>query len=265
MLDFLTSNKVWSRDLLETYRFVFIPILNPDGVAIGNYRCDNNGYDLNRCWRAPNEALHPTIYHSKAYIRRLLTKGEVAFCFDMHGHSRKQNLFMYGNSSARRYRLKGAPKHPHGEKVLPYMLGKLCGEFSFYECSFHVTKRKEGTARVVNWAELGIALSYTIEASFLGPTGLGDANFDINQYQELGMMVLRALHEYSSPNQAFDGAGEGAEGVPRYCTLAADSSPMVGLHRPAATGAFAGRSPYHHSPPAPQRQSGDDSCCDAGS
>eukprot|EP01065_Artemidia_motanka_P046805 TRINITY_DN717_c1_g1_i6.p1 TRINITY_DN717_c1_g1~~TRINITY_DN717_c1_g1_i6.p1 ORF type:complete len:728 (+),score=189.15 TRINITY_DN717_c1_g1_i6:1075-3258(+) len=241
MLDFLTSNKVWSQDLLEQYRFVFIPILNPDGVAIGNYRCDTNGYDLNRCWKTPSETLHPTIYHTKAYIRKLLSKGEVAFFFDMHGHSRKQHLFMYGNSGkGSRYRLKGAPRHPHAEKVLPYMLGKLCGEFSFQECSFHITKKKEGTARVVNWAELGVALSYTIEASFLGPTSLGDANFDINQYQELGMMVLRSVHEYSSPSQAFVNScvaelcalyssKDAIEGVPRYCTLTADSSPMAGL------------------------------------
>eukprot|EP01064_Diplonema_japonicum_P007699 TRINITY_DN15327_c0_g1_i4.p1 TRINITY_DN15327_c0_g1~~TRINITY_DN15327_c0_g1_i4.p1 ORF type:complete len:1033 (+),score=252.67 TRINITY_DN15327_c0_g1_i4:54-3152(+) len=203
MLDFLTSNKVWSIDLLEQYRFVFIPMLNPDGVAIGNYRCDTNGYDLNRCWKSPNEVLHPTIYHVKNYIRKLLSKGEVSLFFDIHGHSRKQNVFAYGNSNARRYRLKSAPKYPHSEKILPLMMSKLCSEFAYDECTFHITKKKEGTARVVNWAELGIPLSYTIEASFLGSSSVGDGNYTIVQYQELGMMLLRAVHEYINPNQAF--------------------------------------------------------------
>ena len=42
-----------------------VPMLNPDGVVQGNYRCDSNGYDLNRVWKNPVESLHPTIYHSK--------------------------------------------------------------------------------------------------------------------------------------------------------------------------------------------------------
>ena len=205
MLDFLTSNKVWSLDLLDQYKFVFIPMLNPDGVAIGNYRCDANGYDLNRCWKTPSDVLHPTIYHAKNYIRKLTGKGEVSVFFDIHGHSRKRNVFAYGNTCTRRYRMKSAPKYPHAEKILPLMMAKLCSEFSFDECTFHVTKKKEGTARVVNWAEMGVVLSYTIESSFLGTSGMSAEanNFTINQYQELGMMLLRAVHEFSSPNQAF--------------------------------------------------------------
>ena len=203
ILDFLTSNKAWSIDILEHYRVILIPMLNPDGVAIGSYRCDNNGYDLNRCWKQPNEALHPTIYHTKNYIRKLIAKGEVSLFFDIHGHSRKQNVFMYGNSNARRYRLKASPKYPYCEKILPLIMSKLSSEFSFEECTFHITKKKEGTARVVNWSELGVALSYTIEASFLGASPLGDGNYTINQYQELGLMLLRAVHEYINPNQAF--------------------------------------------------------------
>ncbi|KAJ9439065.1 Cytosolic carboxypeptidase NnaD [Diplonema papillatum] len=202
MLDYLTSNKSCSVDLLDSYRFVFIPMLNPDGVAIGNYRCDTNGYDLNRCWKTPSETLHPTIYHSKNYIRRLLAKGEVTLFFDVHGHSRKQNIFAYGNANTRRYRLKNAPKYPHSEKVLPMMLSKLCSDFAFNECTFHITKKKEGTARVVNWAELGVPLSYTIEASFLSASSHnGEDNYTINQYQEFGMSLLRTVHEYTNPNQ----------------------------------------------------------------
>lgn len=30
-------------------------MVNPDGVIIGNSRCNMNGYDLNRCWRVTKE------------------------------------------------------------------------------------------------------------------------------------------------------------------------------------------------------------------
>ncbi len=42
-----------------------VPVLNPDGVAFGNNRCSLSGQDLNRQWRFPDRALHPTVFHAK--------------------------------------------------------------------------------------------------------------------------------------------------------------------------------------------------------
>lgn len=42
-----------------------MPVLNPDGVAFGNNRCSLSGQDLNRQWRFPDRALHPTVFHAK--------------------------------------------------------------------------------------------------------------------------------------------------------------------------------------------------------
>jgi len=46
-------------------------MLNPDGVAIGNYRCNLGGYDLNRVWQQPDPLLHPTIHATKALLKQL--------------------------------------------------------------------------------------------------------------------------------------------------------------------------------------------------
>lgn len=46
-------------------------MLNPDGVAIGNYRCNLGGFDLNRVWQDPDPLLHPTIHATKALLQQL--------------------------------------------------------------------------------------------------------------------------------------------------------------------------------------------------
>mmetsp|Transcript_23064 Transcript_23064/g.22456 ORF Transcript_23064/g.22456 Transcript_23064/m.22456 type:complete len:243 (+) Transcript_23064:235-963(+) len=82
--------------LRDNFIFKIIPMLNPDGVINGNYRCSLAGCDLNRRWKNPSRVLHPTIYHTKRLVKALhAERGCVMYC-DLHGHSRKQNVFMYG-------------------------------------------------------------------------------------------------------------------------------------------------------------------------
>lgn len=45
--------------LRDQFVFKIIPMLNPDGVINGNYRCSLIGKDLNRVWQAPDKTLHP--------------------------------------------------------------------------------------------------------------------------------------------------------------------------------------------------------------
>ena len=50
--------------------FKIIPILNPDGVINGNYRCSLSSQDLNRRWKTPNKILHPVNFYVKKLIRQ---------------------------------------------------------------------------------------------------------------------------------------------------------------------------------------------------
>lgn len=62
IIDFLVSDKPAACKLRDSFVFKILPMLNPDGVIIGNYRCSLAGVDLNRQWANPNAKLHPEIY-----------------------------------------------------------------------------------------------------------------------------------------------------------------------------------------------------------
>jgi len=54
-IDFLISEHPEAEILRDKFIFKIIPMLNPDGVIHGNYRCDLAGVDLNRRWRTPSD------------------------------------------------------------------------------------------------------------------------------------------------------------------------------------------------------------------
>jgi cytosolic carboxypeptidase protein 2/3 len=61
----LLSDSDLAKELRKNFIFRIVPMLNPDGVIYGNYRCSLLGCDLNRKWLSPNKYLHPSIFYSK--------------------------------------------------------------------------------------------------------------------------------------------------------------------------------------------------------
>ncbi len=54
-IDFLTDENNEEAEILrQNFVFKIIPMLTPDGVVNGNYRCSLAGCDLNRRWQAPS-------------------------------------------------------------------------------------------------------------------------------------------------------------------------------------------------------------------
>ena len=96
LLDFLTGDTKAARQLRRTFVFKVVPMLNPDGVINGNYRCSLSGNDLNRQWSTPSKEIHPTIWHTKQLIKRIKQRWLVGLVLDIHGHSRKHGVFTYG-------------------------------------------------------------------------------------------------------------------------------------------------------------------------
>ncbi|XP_049980269.1 cytosolic carboxypeptidase 2 isoform X3 [Alexandromys fortis] len=116
-LDFILGNSPDAQLLRDIFVFKVIPMLNPDGVIVGNYRCSLAGRDLNRHYKTVLKDSFPCIWYTKNMIKRLLEEREVLLYCDFHGHSRKNNIFLYGcNSNSR--------KHWLHERVFPLMLSK---------------------------------------------------------------------------------------------------------------------------------------------
>ncbi|XP_078089266.1 cytosolic carboxypeptidase 3-like [Mustelus asterias] len=198
-LDCLLGNSMDAKLLRDTFLFKIVPMLNPDGVIVGNYRCSLSGQDLNRKYRSFLKETYPPVWYTRKLIKRLMKERTVFLYCDLHGHNRKQNIFMYGCQSRRRTVSSFAK-----QRVFPLMLSKnCCNKFSFKSCKFHVKRVKEGTGRVVVW-RMGITNSYTLEATFCGST-LGnskDFHFNVNDLESVGFEFCDTLLDYCDPDQS---------------------------------------------------------------
>ncbi len=98
-LDYLVSEDEGARYLRNNFVFKIVPMLNPDGVIVGNYRCSLSGQDLNRQWTTPSSKMCPENFAVKMMMKKTLESRDILFYCDYHGHSRQKNLFMYGCSN----------------------------------------------------------------------------------------------------------------------------------------------------------------------
>ena len=118
LMDFITGDSFVAKKLRHKFIFKLIPMLNPDGVIVGNTRSSLTGKDLNRQYRTVIRETYPSIWYTKTMIKRLTEEcGVVMYC-DMHAHSRKHNIFIYGCENTR------TPEKKLTEQVFPLMLHK---------------------------------------------------------------------------------------------------------------------------------------------
>ncbi|XP_064551672.1 cytosolic carboxypeptidase Nna1 isoform X7 [Drosophila montana] len=196
LMDFITGDSTVAKRLRHKFIFKLVPMLNPDGVIVGNTRNSLTGKDLNRQYRTVIRETYPSIWYTKAMIRRLIEECGVAMYCDMHAHSRKHNIFIYGCENKRN------PEKRLTEQVFPLMLHKNSADrFSFESCKFKIQRSKEGTGRIVVWM-LGITNSYTIEASF-GGSSLGSrkgTHFNTQDYEHMGRAFCETLLDYCDEN-----------------------------------------------------------------
>ena len=196
VIQYLTGNSDTARALRDRFVFKIVPMLNPDGVIIGNTRCNLAARDLNRQYKNVIKEAFPPVYQTKMMIKKLMEESSIGMYCDFHAHSRKFNIFMYGCENRRH-----SDKYLK-EQIFPLMLHKNASDkFSFESSKFNIQRSKESTGRVVFW-NMGIMNSFTLEASY-GGSNMGSrayTHFTTGDYQALGKYFCETLHDFYDPD-----------------------------------------------------------------
>lgn len=78
----LLANNEFAKSFRKKYNLLIMPNLNPDGVAMGNWRHNANGVDLNRDWITFKQ---PETIQVHQYLQTLVARGQkIKFAVDFH-------------------------------------------------------------------------------------------------------------------------------------------------------------------------------------
>ncbi|NWS95495.1 CBPC6 carboxypeptidase, partial [Mionectes macconnelli] len=195
IIDFLVSHHPIAKVLRDHLVFKIAPMLNPDGVYLGNYRCSLMGFDLNRHWANPSSWAHPTLHGVKQLIIDMYNNPKInlEFYIDIHAHSTMMNGFMYGNIFEDEERFQR-------QAVFPKLLCQNAEDFSYSSTSFNRDAVKAGTGRRFLGGLLNdTSYCYTLEVSFYsyilgGPTSA--VPYTEEAYMKLGRNVARTFLDY---------------------------------------------------------------------
>lgn len=162
-------------------------MLNPDGVVLGNFRSSCAGRDLNRCFCEERLVAFPEVEGLKRLVINLREefKDKAIMFLDLHGHSGKKNVFLYGFDNIGSLQA----------RVFPKILSKKTDMFRYYACNFKLTREKKTTARACFMPYFKIC--FTIESSvscyFAGGKTIV---FDIAGWREMGQHILESVIDY---------------------------------------------------------------------
>ncbi|KAG8348835.1 putative Zinc carboxypeptidase Succinylglutamate desuccinylase Aspartoacylase family [Trypanosoma vivax] len=157
-ISFLLSRDRHAAKIRENFIFYIVPMINPDGVARGHTRLDQNGYNLNRCYNRPNPQTQPTVNALRRLYEQLQNMfGERFFMYiDFHSHVSQSSCFAFGNC------LPVAVQH--WNMLFPKMIELHARDlFAYSLCRFGRTHMisKDGSSRVLFGSSL--IHSYTVE------------------------------------------------------------------------------------------------------
>ena len=185
-LNFLISKDTLANKLRDKFEFWVMPIVNPDGVIAGNYRCNTQGRDMNRHFFADDdpEGLKMRLTEVelvRAYLKERVPKSRegnhlLKMFLDVHAHSACNSIFAYcpwvddpgQQSLIRRF---------------PMILDNMSAFFSFDNCKFGNEKYKKNCARLGVHRDFNLLNSFTIESSCYGFDVKG-AEDQVEQFKE---------------------------------------------------------------------------------
>ena len=199
LIDFLLNLKdPISIYLREKFIFKIIPMLNIDGVIYGNYRLNLQGKDMNRLWYNdipfnPEKCDESSLYINNIIeiIKKTLNCRKIYLYCDFHGHSGKQNFFLYGCSLE--------------EKKFMEIFAKKNNIFNLNDCVWKIIPKKNNTCRALLKNVFDIDYSYCLETSMYSYLMKDDINgnktvpFNIEKYKQIGKDFCLSLFEFINP------------------------------------------------------------------
>lgn len=146
---------------------------NPDGIIAGNYRCNSQGKDMNRCFFADEDPEAKMRLTEVELLRTFMEenfskkvpekKAKLKMFLDIHAHSGQRDIFIYAPHSM---------QEEANTKIrnFPAILDSISPYFSFDGCKFGNEKYKKNCARLGVFRDFDLNHSYTIESSCWGYT-----------------------------------------------------------------------------------------------
>jgi len=100
LLQWLVGTDPQAAELRRRAVFYMIPFMNPDGVALGNYRTNGAGRDINREWLARNPSTAPSVAAAATEMEGFVAGGGTVTLFaDFHSaSSSRKNYFIYNGA-----------------------------------------------------------------------------------------------------------------------------------------------------------------------
>lgn len=101
LIEFLAiANHPIAKLLRENVVFKIIPMMNPDGVFLGNNRANGLGHDMNRYWNNISFYTHPTLSATMDMLKEYDTSDcyQLDFVIDIHAHTSLMGAFIVGNA-----------------------------------------------------------------------------------------------------------------------------------------------------------------------
>lgn len=190
----LASDDSLVTELLRRARFYLVPNMNPDGSAMGNFRTNAAGIDLNRAWEKPSPNTSPEVH----FVRSCMDSTGVDLFLDIHGDEEIPYVFAAGCEGIPGY----SQRQARLDRQFREALQRADPEFSTdngYPCE------RPGEADMsIACNQVGSrfdCLALTMEIPFVDNHHLPDAEqgWSSQRSRRLGGSVLDAIHDLLDP------------------------------------------------------------------
>lgn len=198
------------RDALE---FWILPVMNPDGIVCGNYRCNTQGKDMNRYFFSSKEDVNMRLTEVEL-IRTLMEnhfdpsnkekRSRLKMFLDIHAHSAQRDIFIF------------APNTHNASDMakvrnFPTILNDQSQYFNIANCKFANEQYKKNCARLAVIRDFNLFHSYTIESSCWGysiPYTDDVVQFKDKDFTKFGKHLSQGIaKQFSVSNQIEDEVG----------------------------------------------------------